>query len=410
MEVMIPKKISNFLVYIAVLLIPFYFLRFDLRGIPTNPLEIAVGIAFIFTLITCLVQKKLKLGSIVLFFLLVIALLGAYLEGDRTAFGIFKGWFLVPFLLYFSVINNFEGKEIKKITGVLLASGTIVALWSILQKFGFVSLAFYQIGDPSFTQYLSQSRVFGPFESPNYLAMFLAPVLFLGLIDYLESGWFKRIALTVTSLIFLLSLYLTDSRAGILALAAGCLTLFIGYLAQASRGFISKTLPALLFVLISVGMLFFVIPKINLDSGSNMVRKEIYSYSLEMVKANPFTGVGVANFYDQINILSQDNPNFRLYGLPYAIHPHNVFLAFWLNFGILGLLAFILVLGDFFINIFNTRSGGLKKYFIAAAMVAILVHGLFDTTYFKNDLSAIFWLILALAILIKKEQKIVSSS
>jgi len=32
--------------------------------------------------------------------------------------------------------------------------------------------------------------------------------------------------------------------------------------------------------------------------------------------------------------------------------------------------------------------------------LAILVHGIVDTTYFKNDLSAIFWIILAMSVII----------
>ncbi|PIS07344.1 hypothetical protein COT78_04275, partial [Candidatus Berkelbacteria bacterium CG10_big_fil_rev_8_21_14_0_10_43_13] len=51
---------------------------------------------------------------------------------------------------------------------------------------------------------------------------------------------------------------------------------------------------------------------------------------------------------------------------------------------------------DFFQSLWSRRSE-LIPVCLMMAMAAILIHGLFDTTYFKNDLSSIFWLIIALA-------------
>ncbi len=36
-----------------------------------------------------------------------------------------------------------------------------------------------------------------------------------------------------------------------------------------------------------------------------------------------------------------------------------------------------------------------------AAMVVIVIHGLVDTPYFKNDLAILFWLIIGLLITLK---------
>ena len=38
-------------------------------------------------------------------------------------------------------------------------------------------------------------------------------------------------------------------------------------------------------------------------------------------------------------------------------------------------------------------------------MTAILFHGLFDTTYLKNDLAAIFWLLIAVSLVLKKQNE-----
>ncbi|MDO8444025.1 MAG: hypothetical protein Q7S80_00785, partial [bacterium] len=97
--------------------------------------------------------------------------------------------------------------------------------------------------------------------------------------------------------------------------------------------------------------------------------------------------------------ISKNDIDFQVKTLPSALHPHNVYLAMWLNLGILGLIIFVIMVVNFFRRLWPQRN-----YYLAlclmAAMSAILIHGLFDTTYFKNDLSAIFWLILAFAELI----------
>ncbi|MEK7124040.1 MAG: hypothetical protein AAB851_04070, partial [Patescibacteria group bacterium] len=84
--------------------------------------------------------------------------------------------------------------------------------------------------------------------------------------------------------------------------------------------------------------------------------------------------------------------------------PHNLFLAFWLQTGIAGFCGLILIIFSFFKEktaALKQNGGGLfhhqnYNFWLAAAMSVILIHGLIDTPYFKNDLSALFWLILAL--------------
>jgi len=63
-------------------------------------------------------------------------------------------------------------------------------------------------------------------------------------------------------------------------------------------------------------------------------------------------------------------------------------------FGLAGFVWLLIGLGrDFFQN--ATRSPLVLA--ASAGIVAVLVHGLFDSTYFKNDLAIIFWLLVFLA-------------
>ncbi len=83
------------------------------------------------------------------------------------------------------------------------------------------------------------------------------------------------------------------------------------------------------------------------------------------------------------------------------LYPHNIFLNFWVELGLAGLIWLITILVGFFKRLWKIKSK--QKIVLMAGMVAILVYGLVDVPYFKNDLSIIFWTILALSTVISKK-------
>jgi len=86
------------------------------------------------------------------------------------------------------------------------------------------------------------------------------------------------------------------------------------------------------------------------------------------------------------------------------MYPHNIFLNFWSELGLLGVLLFIWLIGKYlFISLKLTlalsREKKAEKYLILgllSAMITIVVHGLVDVPYFKNDLAVMFWILFAL--------------
>ncbi|MCK4891949.1 MAG: hypothetical protein KAS78_04730, partial [Candidatus Pacebacteria bacterium] len=76
--------------------------------------------------------------------------------------------------------------------------------------------------------------------------------------------------------------------------------------------------------------------------------------------------------------------------------PHNIFLAFYLQTGLIGFIGFVLILIWFFkrMNEAVPRSYNI----INALMLYVLIHGFVDTTYWKNDLSLMFWLIIGMSV------------
>jgi O-antigen ligase len=74
-------------------------------------------------------------------------------------------------------------------------------------------------------------------------------------------------------------------------------------------------------------------------------------------------------------------------------HPHSVYLAFWVETGLVGLIGFLWLVISWFKKILQAENDGMKVV-LFGIMAYFLLHGLVDTTYFKNDLAAVFWLVI----------------
>jgi len=391
---------------VTTFLIPFYFFRFDLVSIPTNIFEIAVLISLIlFLIFYFLYSTRLKTGPVWPYLLIVFAIIGVYVASDKTAaLGILKGWFVVPAIFYFLVINTFDKENIKQLSIPLLISVLIISAWAILQKLGIITTLFYQTADPSFNQYLGDHfRVFGPFESPNYLAMFLVPATFLSIpiLNYFKNRYFKFVIFLLYALP-ILSLVLSGSRGG----AGAAFFAFITAICIIARK--KSAVSGLLIYLLSfvlVALLILVVKFVGFDPSADVIRIQIYQYSREIIRENWLLGIGLGEFQNYITKLSADAIGFRTHALPYALHPHNIYLAMAIYLGVGGFVSFIATSIWFFVKAWGARAHSFVLAGAVSAFSAILVHGFVDTTYYKNDLSAIFWLILAVMVVISQKDE-----
>jgi O-antigen ligase len=95
------------------------------------------------------------------------------------------------------------------------------------------------------------------------------------------------------------------------------------------------------------------------------------------------------------------------------MYPHNIFLNFWSELGLVGALLFVWLILKFLLLAFKlsvrlARASDRRKYLslgLMGAMIVIVVHGLVDVPYFKNDLAVMFFIFLALLGCLNIEQK-----
>jgi len=398
------QNLTRYLIYLILFLLPFYIFRFKIGPFRTNIFEISIFITFVVFIVQQIISgrfKKIRFGGVAPLIFIVIALISV-IQSDSliTGLGIFKGWFLAPFLLYLMIINLFDKDSLPKLSIPLFCSLIVVSFWAVLQRAGIIGTLFYQFGDPSFAQYLFAGRYFGPFESPNFLAMFITPMFFLSI---LLLPKIKNIIVKILAgILFILpiyALYLTGSRGGLFAFCVSAVV-FLGLaFLPAIKKYASALSVAKVIGLVAVNVVYFYFfLQIKFPSGaaSDKVRQEIYDYAVKLLKSDWLLGIGLGSFQKNVQTLSTTDYSFINFGLPYALHPHNLLLAIWLNLGLAGLIAFLFIIGNFLKQII-VSSPSIIRASVGAAMTAVLVHGLFDTTYFKNDLSAIFWLLMAFA-------------
>jgi O-antigen ligase len=418
----------KYLIFIICLALPAYLVRFGIFGIPTTLLEILIYVAFVIGLLNLKNRQKFPINYLWPIFLMFLAgLISIGIAPDKmTALGQFKALFIDPILVFWLVVSYLKKEDFIWIFFGIAGSSLIVSIYSIVQKI---------LG-----QVTIDNRVIGIFGySPNYPALFLAPIAVMLTIYGWELArgsrlaahgnsepllfkplavrrWllanFKLLAVGCVLLANLFAVYFSGSRGALLAVGCGLVFYLIVRFWPWIKTKMWVRISLLLVIIITIISAYSIFkPNLSLDpavggrvTSSNNIRYEIWKTSFELGSQNPVFGLGLGNFQQSFSNLTQDRVNYPEYISPFALTPHNLFLMFWLSTGILGLIAFIWLLVIFFQNGFKNISSPLLMLLLSG-MVVIIAQGIVDTPYFKNDLSLLFWLILASMLLLKDKDK-----
>jgi len=397
---MIPK-ILKWGIYLIVFCLPLYLVRFEVFGIPTTVLELMIYALFTVWLVKGLnfseLKKTIKENRL-LFWAIFLIFLGASLATIRSwdlrlSAGIWKAWFFDPILFFVVLVSTIKSsREIRNVFYAFALSGFVISI---------VSLIYLFLGELN-----PDGRLQGFYNSPNYLAMYLAPIFVV------VSGFLVQIIHTKTrvgaaaifrlrlaflilcSLFLILVLFFTKSFGawmGIVgAIGLGLITWFL----RAKKKKIAIIL-AILLVVLCIGLYFLKFSSIQGRLSVNS-RLEIWQRAIDAVIMYPLIGIGPGTFRDFF-------PSHPVWGVP---QPHNLYLAFLLQTGIIGFIGFVLLLFWFFktgVKQFAAHNSQFTTHYLllVALMIYILIHGLVDTTYWKNDLAAMFWAIIGIMVVIK---------
>ncbi len=443
-------------VMLIIVALPGYMIRFNIEGLPFTILEAMILIAFfswfIFdTNFKNFIKGKYKVkdffenrkkrlaypfGVEMVLFLMIAFIAAAVAGFTSSSLGIWKAYFFEPLLLFILIINVFQKeKGVKKIIFSLAVSALLVSAIAIVQKF--TGLWIFNLS----WQAEETRRVVSFFGYPNAVGLFLAPIMLI-LIGQLfksfkEEKHVENIFLLITILLTFLSIYFAKSE-GALAAVFVALT-FFGLLANKKWRIIT-----ICFIALFIGLIFsdpilknYTVKKATLMDFSGQVRKAQWSETWRMLKEGRIIqGSGLTGYQTAIEqyhipgIFYNDgtDPEFHRHTVfneeyrksvwrPVEIYlyPHNIILNFWTEMGLAGLLLFIWIVVKFFITIiqnskFKIQNSTYQNNYplmlgLGCSMLVILIHGVVDVPYFKNDLACIFWIMIAIVSLISLRMK-----
>lgn len=396
--------------FLLFLLLPTYLLRFYIGPLPSTILEIMViillGVWFFKekkyrTLFSKLQSfyKNNQLLSLGIFLFLLGATISIFTAINiRAAAGEWRAFYVEPILIFFTLVFYFQNLEKNKrqesiekyILFPLLLSGLVTSLLCIYQHFTgwLVPHAFWANRNTY--------RVTGWYGFPNAVGLFLAPIIPLALY-VIQTQWKKNktivwmsIATIVTSIF---ALIFAKGSGPLIGVAAGIGILLLCYKK-------TRTPSLVLGVIGIIGIIFLpasnpIKQEIFATNYSGQLRRDIWTETIHLLKDRPLTGAGIASYEERIVPYRGDH------WIEVFHHPHNIFLTIWVNTGLAGLVGFLMILVWFFVSALKNTT---HTKFILASMGVILVMGLVDSPYIKNDLAILFWLLPALLFIkIKKD-------
>ncbi|MBI5467242.1 MAG: O-antigen ligase family protein [Candidatus Kerfeldbacteria bacterium] len=378
----------------VILLLPTYLLRSTILGIPTTNLELAIyglvlGAILHWTLRGSWPRLQIpRLGRWFLGGWCVAWILATVFSTDRSAsLGALKAWLVDPLLFGFILLATVTTvKRLRLLLHAVASSGTIVAIAGLIQL-----VAYHET-----LQDGRLSSFFAPVA--NYAAMFLAPMLILTvgalLWKHLNRWWW------LGAMVMFVALTLTVSFGGYVSLGVGLLVLWWRWPDRRQRRL--ALIAAIIIAAVGLAALSqtpYLAEKFNTrDRSSSLVRTQIWRTSVEMIRDHPLVGIG-PNAYEPIYRATIP----RLYWPPLewlVAQPHQLYLALWLETGLLGLIVFLGGTMWWFKHLAGPWRRGESLVILAVATyLGVLVHGFVDTPLFKNDLAIILVLIVCLPFL-----------
>jgi putative inorganic carbon (HCO3(-)) transporter len=387
-----PYRYTTFACAATCALAPAYVIRWHIAFYPTTLLEAAILLTVIVFLVETVRQhlaiewRSPYLLPTALFIVAgAISVLTA--PSLTAALGLYRAYLLEPMAFALVLANVIRTPQrALLVAGGLMAGATVAGLAnSAVVLNGLLRQTYDVTQTPPVVIYLTA----------NAVALYVVPLVAVGGALALYGQRSERAFGAVFVVIGVVITALSFSRGGYLALAAVVAALALSH----RRRLILLGLAAVALVglaLIPPIRHRIVIETENVYGNTVQSRIDLWNAAIKLIEHRPLFGAGLSGFQQRV---APYLVNFHSSAL--FIDPHNIVLNFWVETGLLGLIAFVwLMVVGFTLNWRGWRSGPpdwqLLHLGILVALIAVIVHGMVDVPYFKNDLSLEFWTFLGL--------------
>jgi O-antigen ligase len=375
-------RFSRWMLIVTFGALPLYVVRWHYGPLPTTLLETLILI----TLATYVIARWREGGiprpirtpyDIPIVLLIVAASIAVVLPPDhRAALGLYRAFFIEPVLIFYVAVDVLRGERYLRRAVVSFAVGS-----SLLAVLNLVAVA-QALLHHTFHVGAAPNAVYG---DANYVAMYLEPpvafALALLLFDRTPRWrWLGAVWLAITGLALLLTL----SKGAYLALIVLGVIVILRL-----RRWMLPLLVGLAVVAVLISRVPLVTQRIATSENSLVGRFQIYGATIRSMQDHWLFGWGIGG-WDYIYRRKTPQP-----------YPHDIWLTFWVELGLLGVIAFAIV----FFGLLWRGWRGLPQtegfyrvalWGVLGALVLWGVHGLADTPYWKNDMAVEFWVLAAI--------------
>jgi len=321
-------------------------------------------------------------------FLVAAAIAVVVAPDKRAALGIYRAYFVEPIAFYFVVktIVTSYGRALLLLAG-LGVSGLVVALANAAVVLD--AMRHHELN-------AALTAPVAIYMTPNAVPLFLVPLIAVaGSIVLFAEGRRERLLAGAFMVIAVAATLLSFSRGGYLTLAVVAIALAAAH--PRRLWLLGGAAAAAIVVIFIPAINRRLAVEVDFTSPSNTLvgRSMLWSATLQMLRGHPIFGAGLSGFAQAIAPIWNPHHSDRF------IYPHNFVLTFWSETGLLGLAAFVWTMVKGFIESWrgwrsNIPGWRALELGVFIALIGVIVHGLVDVPYFKNDLSFEFWVLLGL--------------
>lgn len=367
-------KLTLWVITVGIILL---ILAYKKSTISTNLSKISlicIGLFFMWTVLSTVFSEDI-----------INSLFGSTIRLTNSVLFIFL-WSLWVFL-----ISSVTTDKFKWLIHTVIVSGGLIAVWGVLQSF---EIGFYSGLSPGV-----RSTAPSFLGNPNFTAMFLVPVFFLGLWSVVDttSTRLKIFYASISALVAWGVIQFT-SRGAILGFLAGLFVVWV-LLLVIKRWKLFLTISGVIILVIVISTLFTKSVRpvdsqqlTTLSDQTTVERLLLWDFTVEYIKSNPWFGSGPSNFF--LAYRQFDHPAMPLFG--WFDDAHNLPLHIAATIGIPALLLLSILVANAVLmglrSIWDNPQNSLFTIFCLAGLVGWLVASSFNPVTTAN------WLIFGLLI------------
>ncbi len=290
-------------------------------------------------------------------------------------------------LLYYSFVSNFDKEDVIKFLKTAVFGGVLVSLYAIPEHFGISPSCIILTNEFTASCWVQdvQARVFGTLGQPNWLAAYLAMLIFPAIYFFLTTKTkLSRISYLVSLILMYLAFTFTYSRGATLGLIAGFTILALSHLltwylktSHPGGGILNTSSLKLLGIVVGAFLLINLLfgsaltrfklfqepavpsrPGISQSSGtqlenggteSGQIRLIVWQGALEIFKAYPILGSGVETFaYSYYQFRPSEHNMVSEWDFLYN-KAHNEYLNYLATTGAFGIITYLAIIISFIV-------------------------------------------------------------